>query len=1260
MGAEITYQCLSGNTYRVSLSFYRDCEGITPLNTISIFVNSATCSQSLTLSATLQPGYPVEVSPLCPAQLPFSECKPSGTLPGVQRYLYQGTITLPSQCRDWILSFSEGYRNNSITTLNKPGSTFLYVQSRLNNLDVSCNSSPVFSNIPTPFVCINEPYLYNHGATDPEGDSLVYRLVNCLNAANQPVTYLPGFSGANPLSSLPAVGINAFNGNVSMRPTALQVGVMAVVVEEYRNGILIGSVTRDMQVTVLPCNNAPPVIGAVANLVGGVLVGPQSIEICANTPISFTIPGTDADVSNGLLMGALNLPPGATFTASGNNPVTGTFTWNPTLANVGANSFVITLRDDACPIFGSSALSLDIVVRDGVSAGSDRTICVPGATPIQLQAVGGTQFSWRVLSGSANSLSCTNCQSPTVNPQITTFYEVSSNLPCDPRDTIRVAVSPGFQMSLTSDTVLCTGGSVPLQATPWAFGTFSYQWNPSTGLSNPNIANPVATPPGNGITYRVLTTSSNGCTRLDSVRVGVSNNQLTAFPAAASMQYCAGYPVNLSANVVGANCSNYNAQNIPFSPVNGIGASVVLGDEQVSTALPIGFSFRFYCNDYTNFYLSSNGWLSFGTAPTDPDWSCDPIPSTLAPNNMIALTWTDLNPGMGGSINYFTVGTAPNRQLVVNFTNVPHYNCNNCLVTTQLVLYEGSNVIEFHNTRIQNINASNRMTQGIENASGAVGVPVPGRNYAHWTALNDAWRFSLTPPPGTYTVQWQAPLGNTVATGDNATVTPQQPTTYYAVVRDNTGSCESATPLNVNVAYVDAGPDRTIFLGSSAQIDGSYFGPPPAGNCNSYSVTQIPHGAIAWNGTALTIPVDGISSVVFLPFQFTFFCNTFNQLRVAEDGFISFTAGAGSYLSNTIPNGTAPNAIIAGAWDDLKQRNFSRIAYFIHGAAPNRRFVVRYQRMVHYTLIGGSNELTFEIHLLEGSNIVEIHSTDIDSDGGPYTVQGIENADGTAGYAVAGRNRSAWSVSVPEGRRFTPTPSALNYSWSPPNWLNNSNLEDPVSTPPSDQTYVLTVNNGSCILRDSMRVFILPLPVRWLKLEAVPQGEYVAVDWITAEERDSDYFVVERSADGIAFHEIGQVEAAGHSDAALAYAFTDVSPVLGRNYYRIRLLNLDGSSTFSDVVEVWMDAPGQHELLAAYPNPAKDVINLRVALAQETPCQLALFDLQGRVVLQQALPASAAGVHTWNLRLDALSPGLYTLRLAFNNRSIEQKISLIR
>ena len=174
-------------------------------------------------------------------------------------------------------------------------------------------------------------------------------------------------------------------------------------------------------------------------------------------------------------------------------------------------------------------------------------------------------------------------------------------------------------------------------------------------------------------------------------------------------------------------------QNGVFAPLPGTGTPVFLSDDQVSSALPIGFNFTFYGNTYSDFYISSNGFITFTDDGHSGCCSGQFVPNSNSPNNLIAFAWEDLNPSIGGTIDYFTTGSAPDRVLVMNFTDVPLFGGGGSPVTSQVLLYESSNVIEIHSTSATLFSA----TMGIENLLGTDALAVPGRNRDDWSVSND-------------------------------------------------------------------------------------------------------------------------------------------------------------------------------------------------------------------------------------------------------------------------------------------------------------------------------------------------------------------------------------------------------------------------------------------------------------------------------------------------------------------------------------------
>jgi subtilisin-like proprotein convertase family protein len=156
-----------------------------------------------------------------------------------------------------------------------------------------------------------------------------------------------------------------------------------------------------------------------------------------------------------------------------------------------------------------------------------------------------------------------------------------------------------------------------------------------------------------------------------------------------------------------------------WEDISGTGTPVTLTDDSVSGALPIGFSFEFYGENYSDVYASSNGFIT--VLPGQPNGCCTGgiLPSPTTPNGVIAGWWEDLNPSAGGTVHYQTLGTAPNRVFIVQYTDIPHFGGGN-LVSKQYKLFEGSNIIEVHYLAAPSDGGTH--SAGIENATGTLGI----------------------------------------------------------------------------------------------------------------------------------------------------------------------------------------------------------------------------------------------------------------------------------------------------------------------------------------------------------------------------------------------------------------------------------------------------------------------------------------------------------------------------------------------------------
>ncbi len=181
--------------------------------------------------------------------------------------------------------------------------------------------------------------------------------------------------------------------------------------------------------------------------------------------------------------------------------------------------------------------------------------------------------------------------------------------------------------------------------------------------------------------------------------------------------------------------------------------TISLTDDSWSNTIPIGFPFSFYGNTYSNLLIGSNGLLSFNTGNAGGycAWALTgtTLPTTSYPAalNSIMIAYQDINPNIpGASIQYQTIGTAPNRMFVVLYSNVYFFSCTSVCNYYGAVLFEGTNEIEMHIGNKPTCSTFNgaRAIQGVQNAAGSNAVVTPGRNSTVWTANQDSRKFTPT------------------------------------------------------------------------------------------------------------------------------------------------------------------------------------------------------------------------------------------------------------------------------------------------------------------------------------------------------------------------------------------------------------------------------------------------------------------------------------------------------------------------------------
>jgi hypothetical protein len=364
LGSEITYTCLGGNQYEVILSVYHDCNGVPMSNSVNVNLSSSCSNSNATL--TKSTASPFDITPVCATTT--SACS-GGSGYGIHKSIYTGIVIL-SPCSDWQISYSSCCRNTLLANLQNPSTQSHYVSALLDNSTAACNNSPVFESDPTLFSCIGDTTYHSFNANEIDGDSLVYSLAPCNNAANTSSTYNAGFTATTPFTG--TTSIDAQTGLLTVFATVAQASVICVKVEEYRNGVKIGEVIRDIQVTMLACGNGLPKVRLINN--GNIATNSAHI-ISIGNPITLNFFIYDAEVQAGtqILSAALgsNYPTATTSFNAATSMFS--FIWTPTAADVGTNYINIEFNDNNCPYIGENQYTVVIDVLSGpyVTANDD-------------------------------------------------------------------------------------------------------------------------------------------------------------------------------------------------------------------------------------------------------------------------------------------------------------------------------------------------------------------------------------------------------------------------------------------------------------------------------------------------------------------------------------------------------------------------------------------------------------------------------------------------------------------------------------------------------------------------------------------------------------------------------------------------------------------------------------------------------------------------------------------------------------------------
>jgi hypothetical protein len=642
-------------------------------------------------------------------------------------------------------------------------------------------------------------------------------------------------------------------------------------------------------------------------------------------------------------------------------------------------------------------------------------------------------------------------------------------------------------------------------------------------------------------------------------------------------------------------------------------------DDDNSSIQNIGFNFVYNGTTYTQFTANTNGFIKLGnTAVTGTD-QYDITQSTIA--DIIAPFNIDLDEGTSPEIRVYTTGSVGSRVTTVQWEGFVDWNSTpaNAQFTNvqfQLKLYEGSNNIEF--------------VYGTFSPSAAASA-------AKWVAVGVK--------------------GSTMT--NSVVVTKGSTQAYSAATFLNGGYGGTSATVNYhnvrNSVLPDAG--RTYKFNAALANDGLVaevyaLGKFPMAYNPSQTVTaSIKNiGQNAMTNVTVTLNVTGANT----------FTNTQNIASLAAGASTTVT-----FAAFTATNAGTNTITVSLPSDDNTANNsksYTQVStYKTLGYADNSAATTA----LGYNTGGG---LLLAKYNLTGTGYVRTVSAFISSGAtntGNTVYAVVLDAAGaiigqSANYIITAGDLGTWKTFT-----ITTPPTVTNADFyvglaQTANAVGYYPLGTQTEIPARANTfYTAALAGGATTATTAFGRFMIDagiestLPVTLVNFKGERKSATNLLSWTTSTESNNQGFELERSANGTSFTSIAKIASKaenGNSSNALNYAFTDARPFAGSNYYRLKQIDMDGKTTYSGVVLLKGNTTGL-EISAAYPNPAKDRLNLVVSSGVSEKATITVTDISGKIV-KMVNTGLSVGDNNIILDVASLAAGTYNITLTNNNEVI--------
>lgn len=172
----------------------------------------------------------------------------------------------------------------------------------------------------------------------------------------------------------------------------------------------------------------------------------------------------------------------------------------------------------------------------------------------------------------------------------------------------------------------------------------------------------------------------------------------------------------------------------------------------------------------------------------------------------------------------------------------------------------------------------------------------------------------------------------------------------------------------------------------------------------------------------------------------------------------------------------------------------------------------------------------------------------------------------------------------------------------------------------------------------------IAMPVEYLHIDAEAKGDVISINWTTSVELNNDYFTIERTVDGQIYESLGSVAGAGTTESMQHYQFQDFNPIAGRSYYRLKQTDFDGSSAYSNLLEVSTSELEMKLKASVYPNPTETVSTLSLQSPIPFDAKLQVLGMGGQILSQRIVNVQVDN-NKFEVDLSSFPAGIYFVNL---------------